>query len=380
MDNKFQELCIPGVAGLRPYQPGKPLGELEREYGIMNAVKIASNENPLGISDKVREFLSNNLDDLSRYPDGNGFGLKTALAKFYNIDITQLTLGNGSNDILELIARAFVTVNDEVIFSEHAFAVYPLVTQAIGAKSVVTKAKNWGNDLEKILQAITDNTKIIFIANPNNPTGTWLIENDLSLFLKKVPDNVIVVLDEAYFEYAIHPYMEIANYPDGTQWLSKYSNLIITRTFSKAYGLAGLRIGYSISNKELANILNRVRQPFNVNSMALMAAEIVLTDRKYLENSIESNVTGMNYILSELKKMDIDYIPSAGNFISIRLGNQSDKIAEQLLRKGIIVRSVANYGMPDYLRFSIGSSDENHRAMVVLKNIKNSFDNLVTAK
>ena len=367
MTNLFQKLCITGVAGLKPYQPGKPLSELEREYGISDAVKIASNENPFGISARVQQALKDNLNDLNRYPDGNGFNLKTALANYYNIDFEQLTLGNGSNDILELIARAFVSNDDEVIFSEHAFAVYPLVTQAIGAKAVVTKAANWGYDLDNIVEAITEKTKVIFIANPNNPTGTWLVENDLSDFLKAVPNNIVVVLDEAYFEYAIHPDMEINNYPDGLKWISDYSNLIITRTFSKAYALAGLRVGYSVSHKDMANILNRIRQPFNVNSMALLAAEVALKDSEHLDNAIKSNVSGMREIVAALNDMGIDYIPSAGNFICVSLGSDASKIYDLLLYEGVIVRPVDNYDMPGYLRFSIGSSDENKRAMLALK-------------
>jgi histidinol-phosphate aminotransferase len=373
MANLFQKLCVQGVAGLNPYQPGKPLSELEREYGITDAVKIASNENPAGISDKITRFLKENINELSRYPDGNGFELKTALAKFYDVDFEQLTLGNGSNDILELIARAFVAVGDEIIFSEHAFAVYPLVTKAIGATAVVTKATDWGYDLDNIVKAITDKTKVIFIANPNNPTGTWVTENDLSDFLKNVPENIVVVLDEAYFEYAIHPEMNVKNYPDGLQWLSKYSNLIVTRTFSKAYALAGLRVGYSVSHQDMANILNRVRQPFNVNSMALMAATIALTDKAHLELSIKLNITGMNYIILELQKMNVNYIPSAGNFISIYLGNIANKIYDRLLYNGVIVRPIDNYGMPGYLRFSIGLADENKRAMLALKNSIKEF-------
>ncbi len=368
MTNIFQKLCVHGVAGLQPYKPGKPLSELAREFGITDAVKIASNENPLGISPKVKQFLIENIDDLNRYPDGNGFDLKSALANYYQVDFDQLTLGNGSNDVLELIARAFVSQNDEIIFSEHAFAVYPLVTQAIGATAVVSKANNWGYDLNTIFNAITDKTRLIFIANPNNPTGTWLVEQDLSEFLEKVPKSIIVVLDEAYFEYAVHPDMAIKNYPDGLQWLSRYSNLVVTRTFSKAYALAGLRVGYAISHPDLANILNRIRQPFNVNSMALKAAELALTDKQHLYETIKLNVVGMNYIVTELNKMDIQYIPSAGNFISVSLGLNAGKIYQGLLKLGIIVRPVDNYAMPGYLRFSIGSSDENQRAMLGLLN------------
>ncbi|VAW93618.1 Biosynthetic Aromatic amino acid aminotransferase beta [hydrothermal vent metagenome] len=368
MTNIFQKLCVQGVAGLQPYKPGKPLSELAREFGITDAVKIASNENPLGVCAKVKQFLVENIDDLNRYPDGNGYDLKSALAKHYQMDFNQFTLGNGSNDVLELIARAFVSQYDEVIFSEHAFAVYPLVTQAIGATAVVTKATNWGNDLSNILNAITEKTKLIFIANPNNPTGTWLAEQDLSQFLEKVPDNIIVVLDEAYFEYASHVDMAIKNYPDGLQWLSKHLNLVVTRTFSKAYALAGLRVGYAMSHPDFANILNRVRQPFNVNTMALKAAEIALTDTQHLQNTIKLNVSGMAYIVSELNKMKLHYIPSAGNFISVSLGASASKIYERLLKFGIIVRSVDNYSMSGYLRFSIGNADENQRAMLGLFN------------
>lgn len=362
------DLAAPGVQKLTPYQPGKPIEELEREYGISEIIKLASNENPLGPSPDALRRIADNLAELSRYPDGNGFALKQAICHKFKLQPQQITLGNGSNDVLELITRAFVTPDNEVIFSQHAFAVYPIVTQAVGARAVVTPARDWGYDLEAIADAITDKTRVIFIANPNNPTGTWLTRDALQAFLKNVPEHVLVVLDEAYYEYASDPAMGIADYPDGLQWLSAFPNLIVTRTFSKAYGLAGLRVGFAVSRIEVADYLNRVRQPFNVNSLALLAAEAALEDVSHLQKSVALNATGMKQYQSAFAEMNLDYIPSAGNFISVRVG-QAAEIYEQLLRRGIIVRPVANYGMPEYLRISIGSETENERCLTALGNI-----------
>lgn len=363
------KLATSGVQALQPYLPGKPLDELEREYGITNAVKLASNENPLGPSSKVKDAIQANLSELTRYPDGNGFGLKQALVKKYpSIEIEQITLGNGSNDVLELIARAFVTESDEVIYSEYAFAVYPIVTQAIGAKAVVTPAKNWGHDLSAMLSAISEKTKLIFIANPNNPTGTWLDEETLSSFLSSVPSHVIVVLDEAYFEFASDSQYGVKGYPDGVELLKQFDNLIVTRTFSKAYGLAGLRVGYGIANKDLTNILNRVRQPFNVNSLALSAAEIALSGVDYLSAGVKLNYEGMKFVTSEFKSLGVDFIPSIGNFVCFKV-DDAKACYENLLKRGIIVRPVANYAMPDYLRVSIGTTEENQRFLDALKEL-----------
>ena len=354
----IEMLAAPGVAELKPYQPGKPLDELEREYGVSQAIKLASNENPLGPSAEALLAIQKVLPDLARYPDGNGFALKSALSKHLSVRAEQITLGNGSNDILELVARAFVTPNNEVIFSQHAFAVYPIVTQAVGAKAVVTPALNWGHDLTAMLSAITAQTRLIFIANPNNPTGTWLGKTALKDFLDKLPAHVLVVLDEAYFEYANDPAMGAKDYPDGVQWVADYPNLIVTRTFSKAYGLAGLRVGYAISSTEIADYLNRVRQPFNVNSVALAAAEVALQDKDHLAKSIEMNVQGMQQFVSACEAMGLEYIPSVANFISIKVG-KADAVYEGLLHKGVIVRPVANYEMPEFLRITVGTENEN---------------------
>lgn len=365
----YFQLAVTGVQALQPYQPGKPLDELEREYGITGAVKLASNENPLGPSEKVVAAIQANLSDLTRYPDGNGFGLKQALVKKYtSIALEQITLGNGSNDVLEIIARALVCESDEVIYSEHAFAVYPIVTQAIGAAAVVTPAKNWGHDLNAMLSAITDKTKLVFIANPNNPTGTWLDDKTLRNFLSAIPSNVIVVLDEAYFEFAGHSQYGVKGYPDGIELLKEFDNLIVTRTFSKAYGLAGLRVGYAIANKDLTNILNRVRQPFNVNLLALKAAEVALSDTDYLEASVKLNHEQMAIVTDNFKSLGIDFIASIGNFVCFKVDDAA-ACYENLLKHGIIVRPVANYGMQNYLRVSIGTAEENQRFLAVLTNL-----------
>ena len=363
-------LATTGVQSLSPYQAGKPIDELKREYGVSDVIKLASNENPLGPSPKVISAIENELSELSRYPDGNGFDLKSVLAIKYSVPENQITLGNGSNDILEILTRAFVTSQHEIIFSQHAFVVYPIVTQAVGAKAVVVPAKNWGHDLNAMQQAVTDKTRLIFIANPNNPTGTWLSNKELTSFMKAVPENVLVVLDEAYFEFADND-INAENYPNGVELGKQFPNLIVTRTFSKAYGLAGLRVGYSISDPQVADALNRVRQPFNVNSLALKAAEIAVGDVEYLEKGLRLNADGMCYLISAFDKMNLSYIPSVGNFICVNVGDNAMKVYDDLLYEGVIVRPVANYEMPEYLRITIGTEKENERFITALDKVLN---------
>ncbi|UCE88712.1 MAG: histidinol-phosphate transaminase [Pseudomonadota bacterium] len=367
----FAALSKSGVRALQPYQPGKPLDELEREYGIRNAVKLASNENPLGPGPLVLERIRGELGELARYPDGNGFALKQALSAKLGVGTAQLTLGNGSNDVLELVARAFVDCGDEVIFSQHAFAVYPIVTQAVGARAVVTPAADWGQDLDAMRAAIGDRTRLVFVANPNNPTGTWLTGAALQNFLDAVPSQVLVVLDEAYFEYAADGATGATGYPSGIAWLSRYPNLIVTRTFSKAYGLAGLRIGYGVSHPQIADLLNRVRQPFNVNSLALAAASAALEDTDHLAHSLQANAHGMAQLTGGFESLGLEFIHSAGNFVSVRVavrdGMSGLDVYEALLRQGVIVRPVANYGMPEHLRITVGTAAENARVLDALK-------------
>lgn len=357
-------LAAPGVRGLQPYQPGKPIEELEREYGIRDIIKLASNENPLGASPLALDAVRAILADVHRYPDGNGFALKSRLARRHGIGTAQITLGNGSNDVLECVARAFVTPDNEVVFSEHAFAVYPIVTRAVGAKAVVTAAKDWGHDLDAMRAAITPRTRLVFIANPNNPTGTWLKASALEDFIRSLPDHVLVVVDEAYFEY-----VRETDYPDASSWVGRYTNLVVTRTFSKAYGLAGLRVGYAISSGAVADMLNRVRQPFNVNSLALAAATAALDDAAHLARSIEVNAAGLRQLADGARRLGLDYIPSVANFLSIDLARPAAPVYEALLRRGVIVRPVANYGMPNHLRVTVGRPEENERFLKALETV-----------
>jgi histidinol-phosphate aminotransferase len=348
------DLAVNGVRQLVPYVAGKPIEELERELGLTNIVKLASNENPLGPGKKALAAIQAALPKLTLYPDGNGFSLKSALAKKYKVNADQITLGNGSNELLELVARAFLAPGLEAMFSEHAFAVYPIVTQAVGATAAIIPALHYGNDLAAMAARVSSKTRVIFIANPNNPTGTLLRQVDLQRFVSSLPGHCLCVLDEAYFEFVDN--REGINSLD---WLLTNPNLIITRTFSKAYGLAGLRVGYSLSSPEIADILNRVRQPFNNNALALAAAEAALADDDYLQQTIATNTQGMQDLTTGFKGLGLEWIPSAGNFVSVDLKRPGQPIYEALLRLGVIVRPVANYGLPNHLRISIGTPAEN---------------------
>jgi histidinol-phosphate aminotransferase len=362
----FLALAQPGVQKLSPYVPGKPVDELARELDLDPAsiVKLASNENPLGPSAKALEAIRGELAELTRYPDGNGFELKSRLAARCGVQISQVTLGNGSNDILDLVARAYLAPGLNAVFSQYAFAVYPISTQAVGAQGKVVPAKEYGHDLEAMLAAIDENTRVVFIANPNNPTGTWFGPDALERFLARVPQNVLVVLDEAYIEYA-----EGDELPDGLQYLARYDNLLVSRTFSKAYGLASLRVGYALSSAQIADVLNRVRQPFNVNSLALAAACAALDDADYLAKSRQLNDAGMAQLEAGLCELGLSWIPSKGNFIAVDFGRDTAAINQALLREGVIVRPVAGYGMPNFLRVSIGLPAENARFLEALAKV-----------
>ena len=357
-------LATEGVRGLHPYQPGKPIEELERELGLTDIVKLASNENPLGISPLASAAIQKELEVATLYPDGTGFVLKQALADNLEVEVGTITLGNGSNDVLDLITRAYASPESEVIYSQYAFAVYALSTQAVNAKAVVVPAKDWGHDLDAMLAAITDQTSLIFIANPNNPTGTYIETVKVKQFLANVPENIVVVLDEAYCEY-----IDASDYPNGVSLVQEYPNLVVTRTFSKAWGLASLRVGYSISNPDVANILNRVRQPFNVNSFALAAAAAVLSDDAYLEKGKRINKEGLVQIGEGLTALGLSYIPSVGNFICFDVAKDALTVYQALLKEGVIVRPLANYGMPHHLRVSIGLKSENQRFLDALASV-----------
>ncbi|MEQ8689397.1 MAG: histidinol-phosphate transaminase [Pseudomonadales bacterium] len=345
-----------GIAGLNPYQPGKPIDELARELGLNDIVKLASNENPRGPSAAVVEALKACTADLTRYPDGGGFVLKQALAGHLGVGMNQLTLGNGSNDVLDLIARLTLEPGYQAIVAEHCFIVYPIVTCYAGADLVVTDAQAYGADLEAMLDAITDRTRTIFLANPNNPTGTWVDSASLTAFLDQVPERVWVVLDEAYTEY-----VDDAEFPDGVALLSRYPNLIVTRTFSKAYGLASLRVGYSVSTPEVADLLNRARQPFNCSSFALAGATAALADQDYVRESVALNRSGMAQLCDGLTALGMEYIPSVGNFVTVDCRRSGPEVFQALLKLGVIARPVAEYGLPNHLRVTVGTAEENAR-------------------
>jgi histidinol-phosphate aminotransferase len=352
-DNIYR-LAARGVQQLIPYKAGKPIEELERELGLARIIKLASNENPLGPGEKALAAIQSALTELALYPDGSGFNLKQALARKYALNVSQITLGNGSNDILELVGRAFLTPGLEAVFSQHAFAVYPIVTQAAGARAVVVPALNYGHDLDAMLHSVTEKTRLVFIANPNNPTGTLLSQASLDSFIDALPASCVCVLDEAYFEF-----VSGAGVINSIDWLKKYPNLLITRTFSKAYGLAGLRVGYGLSSPQIADILNRVRQPFNNNALALAAAEAALLDDEHLQQTLAMNALGMQQLIEGFKNLGLEWVPSAGNFVLVHLKQPGQPVYEALLSKGVIVRPVGNYELPNHLRISIGTQAEN---------------------
>ncbi len=366
MSCDFLALAVPGVQKLSPYVPGKPVDELARELDLDPAgiVKLASNENPLGPSPKALAAIRAELAELTRYPDGNGFELKQKLAARCGVTPAQVTLGNGSNDILDLVARAWLAPGLNAVFSQYAFAVYPIATQAVGAQGKVVPAREHGHDLEAMLAAIDASTRVVFVANPNNPTGTWFGPDALERFLARVPENVLVVLDEAYIEYA-----EGDELPDGLDYLARYPNLLVSRTFSKAYGLASLRVGYALSSPQVADVLNRVRAPFNVNSLALTAACAALDDADYLVAGRRTNDAGMAQLEAGFRGLGLSWIPSKGNFIAVDFGRDAAPINQALLQAGVIVRPVAGYGMPTFLRVSIGTEQENARFLEALERI-----------
>lgn len=366
----FESLANAGVVRITPYPPGKPISELQREYRVEDIIKLASNENPLGPSPKAVAACQRELSGLEIYPDGNGYELKQALAKKHHVDIDCITLGNGSNDILEFVARVFLCPGRNAVFSKHAFAVYPLVTMATGADLHEAPANSpdsampYGHNLQQMRSRVDAQTRVVFIANPNNPTGTWLDSTSLRAFIEDLPDHVIVVLDEAYVEY-----VQENDYPDSPGWLAEYPNLIITRTFSKVYGLAGLRIGYSLSHPELAGLMNRVRQPFNTNTLAQAGALAALDDERHLQQSVASNSKGLQQVSEAFDRAGIEYIPSVGNFISFKTDLPASEVYEKLLREGVIIRPISNYGLKDFLRVTIGSEQQNARFLSILQSI-----------
>ena len=349
------DLGMPYVRAITPYQPGKPITQLAREMGlpVERIVKLASNENPLGMSPKARTALEQALASLERYPDD--FELKHALAQHTGLGMERVVLGNGSNDVLDILARVFLAPGRSAVFSQHAFAVYPLATLSAGGEPIAVPAKDYGHDLDAMRTAIRPDTRVLWLANPNNPTGTFLPYPQLKAFLQAVPRDVVVVLDEAYNEY-IPP----AERVDTAAWLADFPNLVLTRTFSKIYGLAGLRIGYALASAEIADLMNRVRQPFNCNNLALAAAVAALDDHAFVAQSYALNRAGMEQIVATLKRFGLSHIPSHGNFVTFKAGDAAS-VNRKLLEQGVIVRPIGGYGMPEWLRVTIGREAENAR-------------------
>jgi histidinol-phosphate aminotransferase len=355
------------VRAIAPYQAGKPISEVAREFGLDEAsiVKLASNENPFGVPESAKKAMAEAAAELGRYPDANGFELKAALSKRYDVPADWITLGNGSNDILEIAAHAFVQKGQAVVYSQYSFAVYALAAQGVGARGIVVPARSYGHDLDAMAAAIDADTKLLYIANPNNPTGTFIPAAEIEAFLAKVPANVVVVLDEAYNEY-----LEQKDQFESTQWVRKFPNLIVSRTFSKAYGLAGLRVGFAIAQPAVTDLMNRIRQPFNVNSMAQAAAIAALNDKDFLEKGAENNRAGYRQLTAAFEELKLEYVPSHGNFVLVKVGEDEGagaRVNIALLKQGVIVRPVGAYGLPQWLRISIGLPEENARFIEALR-------------
>ncbi len=351
------------IRSLAPYPPGKPIEELEREYGIYGSIKLASNENPLGPSPKAVAAIAAVLQELHRYPDGNCFYLKEATARKYGVSPDALIFGTGSNEIIELAVRTFLRPGDEAVMSEHAFVVYKLIVQAAGGVSREVPMRNLTHDLGAIADAITPRTRLVFLANPNNPTGTIFRKREWEDFLYQLPAGVITVVDEAYFEYVDDP-----DYPNSLAWHGKDRLLITLRTFSKIYGLAGIRLGFGVSNPELIEVMNRVRQPFNVSSLAQVAALAALADDEHLQRTVQCNREGMAYLRNELQRLGVEAVPSWANFLLVRTGNGA-RVYEALLRQGVIVRPVGVYDLSDYVRVTVGTASENERFVRALEQV-----------
>jgi histidinol-phosphate aminotransferase len=352
------------IATLKPYPPGKPLEELEREYGIADSIKLASNENPLGTSPLALEAIRSNLNNLRRYPDGSGYYLKRRLSKRLGVEEPSIVLGNGSNEIIDLVIRTFVQPREEVLMSEPTFLVYPLMTQAVGARAVKVPQKYFAHDLEAMAKAATPNTRVVFLDNPNNPSGTVISRKEFEAFRNSLPGDVIIVLDEAYMEFA-DPEQTIT----GLEYLNDSPPVVSLRTFSKAYGLAGLRVGYGVMPPEVADYLNRARQPFNVNSLAQVAALAALDDEEFLQETQKVVREGLAFLYGELEKLQLRTHPTQANFFLIEVGRDGRKVYEAMLRRGVIVRAMNSYGLDNYIRISVGRPEENQRFVETLKEV-----------
>jgi len=354
------------VSAIQPYVPGKPVEELERELGIRDSVKLASNENPLGPSPLVLKEIINDLTNtksslsLNRYPDGNGYYLKQALSMGLSVSEDEIILGNGSNELIDIAARTFLQPGDEAVMAHPSFVVYPMATQAQGATAIQIPLKKYTHDLDAMTDAITSNTKIVFIANPNNPTGTMNTKAEFERFMKRIPEEILVICDEAYCEYVTKP-----DYPDSMKYLAQGKDILILRTFSKMYGLAGLRIGYGIGGKDIIGEMNKLRPPFNTSSIAQKAALWALQDESHLRRTREINEQGKTYLYKELDSIGMKYVPTEANFIFMPLEHDAHALYTVLLKQGVIVRPMGQHE----IRVTIGLPEENKRFIDALKKV-----------
>ena len=356
--------ALPGVQRLTPYEPGKPIAELQRELGLDDIVKLASNENPLGASPRALAAVSGVLREVALYPDGNGFELKRALAAHHAIDAACITLGSGSDHIIELIARAFLAPGRNAVMSQYGFAVYAIVTQAAGAELRVVDAAGYGHDLAAMAARVDDDTRVVFLANPNNPTGTWFDRDAFAALLARVPSDTLVVVDEASFEYVDAP-----GYPDARTFLDAHPNLVVLRTFSKAYGLAGLRVGYALASREVTDLLNRVRLSFNPNALAQCAAVAALADTDHVHKTVVLNRAERARLDEGLQALGLATIPSVCNFVTVDAGRPARELFKALLAEGVIVRPLDGYGLPQHVRVSVGLPKENDRLLAAMKKV-----------
>jgi histidinol-phosphate aminotransferase len=362
MHTQWESLANEHILGIAPYEPGKPIEELERELGIHDAIKLASNENPLAPADRVQHAVINALKDLNRYPDGSGFYLRQALAKRHGLTSEQIVLGNGSNELIELVVRTFLRPGDEAVVPHPSFVVYPMIVQAAGGIRVMVMLKDYRLDLEAMARAITPMTKLVFIANPNNPTATIVTADEVEHFMARVPQRTIVVFDEAYMEFALGP-----DFPDTLNYVKQGRKVVVLRTFSKAASLAGLRVGYGLADADATALMNRIRQPFNVNSLAQVAALAALEDDGHVLECVRMIDAGKHFLYDEFKSMGIKYVPARANFILVDVGRSAADIYQKLLHQGVIVRPMTSFGMETALRVTIGTPEENRKLIKALR-------------
>jgi histidinol-phosphate aminotransferase len=364
MHTQWESLANTHILGIAPYEPGKPIEETEREYGVHDAIKLASNENPLPPSERVQQAIAAQLGHLNRYPDGSGVYLRQALAKKHGFTQDQIVLGNGSNELIELAVRTFLKPGDEAIVPHPSFVVYPMIVQAAGGIRVMVMLRDHRLDLEAMARAITPMTKMVFVANPNNPTATIVSADEVEAFMARVPERTIVIFDEAYIEFAM-----AADFPDAFSYIRQGRKVIVLRTFSKAASLAGLRVGYGVADADAISLMNRIRQPFNVNSLAQAAALAALEDENHVQECVRMIEAGRHYLYEEFKRLGIRYVPSRANFILVDVGRSASDIYQRLLKEGVIVRPMTPFGMESALRVTVGTPEENRRLVKALKTV-----------